>query len=260
MEILNIIDDHSRLCVGSDALSVQGAPTWWRASTSPLRRTGSRPRCSRTTARCSPRRPEEAAAARSRWSRLAGDRAASLLPYHPQTCGKVERFHQTLKSWLAKHPNAKDVEVLQAPARSRSAPTTTRVGLTGRSAAHAGRGVRGESEGDTVASGFGSPGALPGARDRRGRGGGVTLRHDSRLHHIKVGRRHAGDAGAHARGRLRRSDRERGRRAASGARARSDPETTSGGPERGTMSRDTCERCPETSQWCRRGDLNPHGP
>jgi transposase InsO family protein len=24
-------------------------------------------------------------------------------PYHPQTCGKVERFHQTLKKWLAAH-------------------------------------------------------------------------------------------------------------------------------------------------------------
>jgi putative transposase len=25
-------------------------------------------------------------------------------PYHPQTCGKVERHHQTLKKWLAQHP------------------------------------------------------------------------------------------------------------------------------------------------------------
>ena len=25
-------------------------------------------------------------------------------PYHPQTCGKVERFHQTLKKWLTRHP------------------------------------------------------------------------------------------------------------------------------------------------------------
>jgi hypothetical protein len=29
-------------------------------------------------------------------------------------------------------------------------------------------------------------------RDRIDGGGAVTLRHDSRLHHIKVGRRHAG--------------------------------------------------------------------
>ena len=34
-------------------------------------------------------------------------------PYHPQTCGKVERIHQTLKRWLAKHPPAATVEALQ---------------------------------------------------------------------------------------------------------------------------------------------------
>jgi hypothetical protein len=33
-----------------------------------------------------------------------GTRLIHSSPYHPQTCGKVERHHQTLKKWLAAHP------------------------------------------------------------------------------------------------------------------------------------------------------------
>jgi hypothetical protein len=34
-------------------------------------------------------------------------------PFHPQTCGKVERFHQTLKQWLARQPLATTIAELQ---------------------------------------------------------------------------------------------------------------------------------------------------
>ena len=35
-------------------------------------------------------------------------------PFHPQTCGKIERFHQTLKRWLRTQPRAGTLAGLQA--------------------------------------------------------------------------------------------------------------------------------------------------
>jgi transposase InsO family protein len=46
--------------------------------------------------------------------RAAGVRPITSRPYHPQTCGKVERFQQTLKKWLRKQPLAKNLAGLQA--------------------------------------------------------------------------------------------------------------------------------------------------
>ncbi|HWS44314.1 MAG TPA: IS481 family transposase [Acidimicrobiia bacterium] len=108
---------------------------------------------------------------------------------HPTTCGKVERFHQTLKRWLDQQATPATVPELQAlldkfaliynterPHRAlphRATPTaiyTTR------------------------------PKAIPGERDDThyrvrhdiiDTGGTVTLRLNGRLHHIGIGRPHA---------------------------------------------------------------------
>ena len=42
-----------------------------------------------------------------------GIAASHSRPYHPQTCGKVERLHQTLKKWLAAQPPAATLDKLQ---------------------------------------------------------------------------------------------------------------------------------------------------
>lgn len=45
--------------------------------------------------------------------RLAGVKPITSRPYHPQTCGKIERWHQTLKKWLRRRPLANSLEELQ---------------------------------------------------------------------------------------------------------------------------------------------------
>jgi transposase InsO family protein len=43
----------------------------------------------------------------------AGIRVIHSRPYHPQTCGKIERFHQSLKRWLTTQPLARTAGGLQ---------------------------------------------------------------------------------------------------------------------------------------------------
>jgi len=58
----------------------------------------------------------------ARTAAALGSRIIRSSPYHPQTCGKVERHHQTLKAWLARQPR----QPSPSPScRTRSTPTGT---------------------------------------------------------------------------------------------------------------------------------------
>jgi transposase InsO family protein len=111
-------------------------------------------------------------------------------PNHPTTCGKVERFQQTMKRWLDQQPAPTTTTALQAlldqfrtiynnqrPHRSlphRATPTTSynarpKAAPTGRTDTHSR--VR---------------------HDHVDTAGTITLRVNGRLHHIGIGRIHAG--------------------------------------------------------------------
>lgn len=111
-------------------------------------------------------------------------------PYHPQTCGKIERLHQTLKRYLTHQPAAKTLTELQAQLdTSVHYYNTTRPhrALHGRTPLQA--------YSTRIKARPTSAGALPTThfrvrQDKVDKTGRVTLRHNSRLHHIGIGRAH----------------------------------------------------------------------
>ena len=112
-------------------------------------------------------------------------------PNHPTTCGKVERFQQTLKKWLAAQPRQpQTLTELQAlcdqfTAYYNSCRPHRSLGRRTPSAAYQAR---------PKATPATSPSTEPQARVRRDiidTDGKLSLRHNGRLHHIGIGRTHA---------------------------------------------------------------------
>jgi transposase InsO family protein len=114
-EILNWIDDHSRFCLAGTAAPVFTAPAVDRAYRAVAAIHGD-PAGVLTDngAVFTGRYRGHGRVALEVTLHARGVVFAHSRPYHPQTCGKVERFHQTQKEWLATQPRAATLAELQA--------------------------------------------------------------------------------------------------------------------------------------------------
>jgi len=120
VEILNILDDHSRYLIASVATHRVTGPLVVATFREAFSRNGI-PASTLTdngmvfTTRFAGGKTGRQT--RNGLESLLADhkiRQKNSSPNHPQTCGKVERFHQTLKKWLTAQPPARTLAQLQA--------------------------------------------------------------------------------------------------------------------------------------------------
>ena len=191
VEILNIEDDHSRLDIASHAHATVTGAEVVAGFRKAFARHGIPARVLTDNAAVFTGRPRGGGrVALELELDLLGVRLEHSRPLHPQTCGKVERFHQTQKKWLAAQPRASTLAELQHQLdRFRRYYNTVRP--------H--RALNRQTPAEAYAA---RPKARPAGpkiaphyrvrRDRVDNGGVITIRYDSRLRHIGLGRKNHG--------------------------------------------------------------------
>jgi len=113
VEIIHIIDDHSRVCVAAVAVESCTSIAAWEAFTLAGSVWGLPARILSDNGLAFNGSRRGITVTFEANVRAAGVAAIASSPFHPQTCGKVERFHQTVKKWLTKHPAASNLSELQ---------------------------------------------------------------------------------------------------------------------------------------------------
>lgn len=105
--VFDVIDDHSRLLVSCHAAPRETTAAAITAITTAFTRHGVPAIVLSDNGAAFTGRHRHPNAGPTRFAHAvtaAGARLIHSSPYHPQTCGKVERHHQTLKKWLAHQP------------------------------------------------------------------------------------------------------------------------------------------------------------
>jgi transposase InsO family protein len=190
-EVLNMIDDHSRLCVASRAIRVvkatdvvrvlHNAAGTWGYPASFLSDNG---------LIFSTQRHHQVAGVTEQELFSLGIEGKHSRPYHPQTCGKVERFHQTMKKFLEKQDIATPKQLQRQLDRFVAYYNDVRphrgIGRKTPAAVFAAREKAGPSPS------FVKVGDRRLRMDRVDKAGRLTLRHRGRLHHIGIGNAYAG--------------------------------------------------------------------
>ncbi len=190
VEIVNIVDDHSRLCLASVAVPVTKAVDVVRIFQSKMAEFGTPASVLTDNGAIYTARFRGGKVALENELEKLGVVCKHSSPYHPQTCGKVERFHQTLKKYLDKQKAAKTIAELQAridrfvvyynaerPHRSLGRRTPQEV-YDAQVKAHPGIEV--------------TTGHYRVRHDKIDVFGSVTVRYQSKLFHIGMGRRFKG--------------------------------------------------------------------
>jgi transposase InsO family protein len=187
VEIINFIDDHSRLIVASHAVRVATAPVVLKTFHDAAKRWGF------PASVLTDNGAVYTAAYRGGRSAMESELLALGIefkhsrPYHPQTCGKVERFHQTLKKHLAKQTAAKSLAQLQTQIDrfiayyNQERPHRARGRMTPRAAFNA----RDKATPHQPKIVVGKETRV--RHDKVDKTGAITLRYRSRLHHIGIG-------------------------------------------------------------------------
>jgi transposase InsO family protein len=112
--IMDVIDDHSRLVVAARVCDTPTGQAAWNAFCDGAGRYGTPAHVMSDNGACFSARVRSGNEADfERDLRALGVRHILSTPNHPQTCGKIERFHQTLKRWLRTQPLARSTRQLE---------------------------------------------------------------------------------------------------------------------------------------------------